>query len=155
MGMRLKMNRTMLTSRKQAGATRRTRSEWVIGASDSGEWMMSRSGMATSAATTRLLSGPANATSAWPRRPWRRFRGLTGVGLAQPKRNRAAELKMRGDDQEYAAHLVEVDARVEAQAALPARGVVTQPIGRPGVQELVDRESHEQHDPMKATSAAA
>ena len=41
---------------------------------------------------------------------------------------------------------VEMDARVERQAALPARGVVTESIGRPGVQELVDRESHEQHD---------
>ncbi len=48
--------------------------------------------------------------------------------------------------QDQAAHRVEVDARVERDAALPAGRVVAQSIGRPGMQDLVDREAHQQHD---------
>ena len=110
--------------------------------------MMSRSGIATSAAMTRLLSGPAKATSACPWRPWRRFMGLTGVGLAQPKRRSAAAERAEDGRQaeDEAAHLVEVGARVERHATRPAGRVVTQAVGGPGVHELVDGKAHEEHD---------
>ena len=45
-------------------------------------------------AITRFESGPATATMTSPLRRLRRFAGLTGVGLAQPKRNPPSSTEM-------------------------------------------------------------
>src|ERR1019366_3557808 len=69
-------------------------------------------------AMTRFDTGPAAATIASPVRPLRRFAKLTGVGLAQP---------------------IPTPAEV-------ARRRVAQPVGHPGMEELMDRERDQDDD---------
>ena len=71
-------------------------------------------------------AGPASATRTSPlRRSWR-FAGLTGVGFAQPKRTRLNRTETRG---QQPAQRIEVDDRVERQAAEQLRRRVALQVG--------------------------
>ncbi len=131
---------------RTAAATGRVQASSRRGETSGLTQMMARMTSATRAATTRLLAGPAKATSAWPRRPLRRFTGLTGCGLGPAEEEPTAEGAEDGRrSQDQPTHLVEVDAWVERDPAHPAGRVVAQLHGRPGVHELVHGEAHQQH----------
>ena len=100
----------------------------------------------TTAATTacsRLLIGPAAATSMKSRRPRRSRLTLTGTGFAQPMignpLNAASERQQDRPDR------VDVHERVQRDAPEQPRRGIAEPVGGPGMRRLVDRERDE-HD---------
>ena len=70
---------------------------------------------------------------------------MTGVGLAQPKPKLPPDPRKR-DRQQDPAERVEMDDRVERQAAEQLRGAVTETKRRQCVGEFMDREADQEHD---------
>ena len=96
------------------------------------------------AAMTKLLAGPAAAISAKSRFGCLSIRGSTGTGFAQPI---SGTLVSIGDQRkQQRADRIDMDGRIERQAAKLPRRRIAEPIRRPGMRRLVHRQRRDQHD---------
>ena len=98
-------------------------------------------------ATTKLLIGPTTEVKMSSSTGFLKFRGSTGVGLAQPITGRW--VNHRNQRQQYGSDRIDVLDGIQRNSAQHSRGRIATAVRHPGVRRLVDADRKQKNDQLK------